>query len=70
MIMRIRNSKDIYLKKTQINCPDSPVFKNFAGIKAIVGSGVIFLCQAQIKVLIAKVPMPFTECQISTSFSR
>ena len=32
------------------------------------GSGVIFSCQAQIKVFIARVSMLFTGCQNSTSF--
>ena len=40
-------------------------------LKAIErGSGVIFSCQAQVKVLIAGVSTLFTECQNSTSFRR
>ena len=35
---------------------------NWEVIKAIGGSGVIFLCQAQIKVIIAGVSTHFTGC--------
>ena len=40
-------------------------------LKAIErGSGVIFSCQAQVKVLIAGMPKLFTECQNLTLFKR